>query len=194
MVHPSGGKAVVMSSDRFGRERTPSFEEVLRAAATQAVEGLHVAMPGLVVKYIPGPPAKADIQPLLKRTVIFRDASEESELLPVIPMVPIIGLRGGGFYVNLPLKPGDGVLLVVCERSIDNWVASSGKVPVDPVDLRKHDLSDAVAIPGLFPDLNPMKVPPINLANLTIGNDTGQFIAMNKAGQVNINNYFTVDP
>jgi hypothetical protein len=49
----------------------------------------------------------------------------------------------------MPLTRGDYVLLVFCERSIDAWLSIGGIV--DPDDYRKFDLSDAVAIPGLFP-------------------------------------------
>jgi hypothetical protein len=59
-------------------------------------------------------------------------------------------MRGGGYFLSLPLAPGDTVELIFNERSIDKFVNSSAGTPVDPVDLRKHDLSDAIAIPVSF--------------------------------------------
>ena len=50
--------------------------------------------------------------------------------------------------MQFDLVPGDTVLLVFSERSIDKWAQQGGEV--DPLDSRLHHLSDPVALPGLL--------------------------------------------
>lgn len=130
--------------------RSPELIEVLRTALDQASGELFVALPGKVVSYSPSKQT-ADIKPLLKKGLVFDDGSEEAEALPILPEVPVVFPRGGGYFLSFPLEIGDNVLLVFCDRSIDSYSQSSGAVDIDPVDLRTHDIADAVAIPGFFP-------------------------------------------
>jgi hypothetical protein len=136
-------------SERIGTSRTPDLFEVLAAAMENRIAEIHVAMPGIVKKYNPATQT-VDVLPLLKCSVVLDDGEVESEELPVLSDVPILFMRGGGFFLSLPIVPGDAVELIFNERSIDKFVNSSGVLPIDPVDLRKHDLSDAVAIPVSF--------------------------------------------
>jgi len=140
----------------LGQTRSPELAEVIKAAVADGLEGVYVALPGKVEKY-DAATQKADVKPLLKRNVVARDGSETVEALPVIPDVPICFPRGGGFFLSFPLQKGDNVLLIFCDRSIDNYAYSTGAVDVDPVDLRSHDLTDAVAFPGFYPFTKPIK-------------------------------------
>jgi len=69
--------------------------------------------------------------------------------MPVVPDVPVVWPRSGGAQMTMPVRRGDTVLLVFTDRSIDRWLAQGGNVTPD--DRRQHDLSDAVAVPGLVP-------------------------------------------
>jgi len=133
---------------RLGQTRTPTMAELLQAAVDQGLASTHVALPGVVTKYNAAT-QRADVKPTVKLPFVNDDGSEGVDVLPVLPEVPVLWPRAGGYFIHLPLAAGDTVLLLVCERSIDEWGLSSGKVDVDPKDLRKHDLSDAIAIPGL---------------------------------------------
>ena len=53
----------------------------------------------------------------------------------------------GAFPETFPLKAGDTVLLVFSSSSIDRWLSLGGEV--DPIDDRRHHITDAMAIPGL---------------------------------------------
>lgn len=140
----------------LGNTRSPELSEVLSAAMNGHTDGLHFALPGKIEKY-DSLLQKADVKPLLKRIIIGRDGSQYSEELPVIPEVPVCFPRGGGFLMTFPLAKGDLVLLVVCDRSIDSFVYSTGTIDTDPQDVRAHDLSDAVAIPCFYPFTRPIK-------------------------------------
>lgn len=158
------------------RSRSPQLVEVLKAAIGQRLVDLHVSMPGRVEKYNLAE-QKADIKPLLKRPLLTEDGTElEAESLPVLPDVPIVFPRGGGggtgeFFISWPLAAGDLVHLVFCERSMDIWLSSKDGAEADPVDFRMHDLSDAVAYPGLYPFKKALK--DADAANMVLGHDDG---------------------
>lgn len=149
---------------------TPTLTEVIQAAIYQALQDLHTMIPGKIVSY-DAPNQKAAVQPLIQRPVIYSDGTVVTETLPVIQSVPILFPRGGALYMRWTLEVDDHVMLVFAERSLDAWLSSNGSV-IDPIDPRTHDLSDAVAIPGLLPfskaifDAVPDKA-------ITIGSDRG---------------------
>jgi hypothetical protein len=158
------------------QQRTPALAEVIRAAVSSSISGLAVALPGKIEKY-DSTLQKADVKPLLKRTVIGRDGTETAEALPVIPEVPVVFPRGGGYFLSLPIEKGDLVLLVVCDRSIDDFAYSTGTTDTDPVDLRSHDLSDAVAFPGFYPFTKPIKS--LLAGGAAFGQETGAQVRAN---------------
>jgi hypothetical protein len=129
--------------------RSPTAAEVLRLAISGALENVHVALPGRIEEWDPAQ-QKASVKPLVKRLIAAEDGEEILEELPVLTDVPVLFPRSSEFFLSLPLAPGDFVLLVFCERSIDAWTAGSGD-DTDPNDFRRHDLSDAVALPGFYP-------------------------------------------
>jgi len=118
-------------------------EPLLRAIERTMVE-MRVSLPARVEQY-DETKQRADVKPLLNR----RYADGEEAELPVIAGVPLVWPRAGGAAMTMPVAKGDGVLLVFADRSIDRWLADGGQVTPD--DPRTHDLSDAVAIPGLVP-------------------------------------------
>ena len=119
---------------------------------------IHTVIPGIIEKFDPAT-CLADVRPALKRR--FSVNGEDGETvavkkeLPVIPNVPVAFPRGGGFAITWPLKKGDPCLLLISERSIDSYIDSDGKAPVDPDDSRTHDLSDAICYPGMTTKKSP---------------------------------------
>jgi hypothetical protein len=168
---------------RLGNTRSPSLEEVLRAALDQGIADVHTSLPGKVEKYDPAT-QKADIKPLLKKTTINEDGTELVEELPIITDVPVMFPRAGGYFISFPVQQGDFVLLVIVERSIDKYMAGQGE-DTDPVDLRMHDLTDAVAFPGLYPFAKPIK--DSNGNDLVLGQDEkGSQLVIKDGGAVEI--------
>jgi len=154
---------------RLGQTRSPDLAEVIQAAISNAIGEIHTALPARVEKYDPVK-QKIDAKPLLKKAVINIDGSEELVSLPVITDVPVMFPRAGGFFVTFPIQKGDFVLLVFVERSTDIFLAGPGS-DTDPVDLRTHDLSDAVAFPCLYPFGKSIK--DIDSKNFVMGQDRG---------------------
>lgn len=129
--------------------RTPSLAELLAIHAEAIRRSIHVSLPGRVEKYY-ADENRADIKPLLKDRVTTREGGELLEVLPVIPSVPIVFPRAGGFFITLPVAKGDLVELVFSDRSVDNFLSGRG-TDTDPDDFRMHDLTDAFAILGGYP-------------------------------------------
>ena len=127
-----------------------NLSEPLRAAVESVMSELHVCLPGRIERY-DHTEQRAEVKPLLRRSYLDGDESD----MPVIADVPVVFPRSGGASLTMPVNSGDGVLLVFADRSIDRWLAQGGEVT--PNDRRKHDLSDCVAVPGLysFADLSP---------------------------------------
>lgn len=130
-------------------ERVVSLAKLLEETRRLTKETLFSALPASVVSYDPAT-QRAEVKPQLKFTLRDEFAGKEAiEDLPIICDVPIMFPRFGDFAMTMPVTAGDTVLLVFCDRSIDKWKTNGGNV--DPIDLRAHDISDAVAIPGLYP-------------------------------------------
>lgn len=162
--------------------RTPRLEEVLRLAYRTMQTDLHVALPGRVEKY-DASTQKADVKPLLQRHLSIPEQGELIEPLPVITDVPVVFPRGGGFFLSLPLAVGDHVLLVFNERSIDKFVAGDGG-DTDPIDLRMHSLSDAVAFPGFYPSQKALG--DASGDALVLGKDGGLELILDPAGKLDV--------
>jgi len=124
------------------KEKKPIIES-LRGIVEAILLNSHTALPGIVETFNASDKT-VSVKPALKRKYENGVIKE----LPVIPNVPIVYPQGSEALISFPLKNGDPVLLVFSERSIDTWKNKGGSV--SPEDERKFDLTDAIAIPGVF--------------------------------------------
>lgn len=124
---------------------TPELYQIIRDAIRENQLDVNTAMPGTVVSY-DASTQLAEVQPSFKITY-----SNPIELVsrPVILDVPVVFPRSGGKGVCFPIAPGDSVLLLFSQRSLDDWIDQGGEVQVR--DVRLHNLTDAIAIPGFYP-------------------------------------------
>lgn len=132
-------------------QETPRLIQAIEAAVEKALVDLHTSLPAEIVSY-DYDKNLAKVKPLLKRK--FK-GDEESIELPIISNVPIAFPRMGKGFLRFPVNPGDVGHVQFCERSIDAWLVNGGVI--DPLDARKHSLSDAVFYPGLNPNSDPME-------------------------------------
>lgn len=73
------------------------------------------------------------------------------EYKPIVN-VPLIYPRTRQAIFRLPkLQKGDSVLIVFSQKALDSWLSSSDGGKVTPDDPRRFDITDAIAIPGLYP-------------------------------------------
>lgn len=134
---------------------TPDLGALLAKVVTVTRGSLHGALPATVLAYNPA------LQTVtVKPCVSGRVEDSETEVLvpyplPAISNVPVAFPSSTGFAITWPLFPGDTVYLVCGERSMDEW-KSTGAAENLPQDIRRFDLTDAVAIPGLRPFTKPI--------------------------------------
>ena len=159
----------------------PTLAEVIDLFISSHMAGVHVSLPGTVQAY-DELEQTVDVQPAVKNVYTDEDGVEVVESLPLLAGVPVAFPRGGGFFVSFPIKKGDSILLVCSERSIDQWYGKGEEA--DPGDLRRHSLSDAVAIPGVYPSTAPLQS--AHAENMVMGKDDGSQIHIKANGEVHI--------
>lgn len=127
------------------KARTPSLGAVLSQAIEARLADVNTCLPGRVEAY----DASSDtvsVQPLIRRKWRHKAAPTA---LPVVSGVPVHRPRSSDSWLALPDPvKGDLVLLVFAQRALEPWHGKGGLC--DPVDSRRFDLSDAIAIPGLY--------------------------------------------
>lgn len=145
--------------------RSPSLAEVLRLALERQSRALRVGLPGRVERF-DAANQLADVTPLLQETAFDESGNETLESLPVLTNVPVQFVGGGGYALTFPVAAGDPCWLTFSDRSLDEWIDRGGVV--DPVDLRRHDLGDSVALLGVR--AKPGKLAEFDSARAVFGN------------------------
>ena len=128
--------------------------------------GINTFMPAIVEQYYPATQT-VDVQPALKSTLISPPSTVKR---PKLLGIPVMFPKSSGNTIHIPLKKGDGVGLIFCQRSLDDWKAVGGLTSVQ--DVRLHDLTDAVAIAGL--DIVPRTIPESDKMSILV--DDGIYI------------------
>jgi hypothetical protein len=149
---------------------------VLNEALANLSAALRVGMPGTIQKFDPATQL-ADVKPLCPNVFTDETGSTVVESIPVIANVPVQFIGGGDFTFTHPVAVGESCWLMFADRSIDPWL-DNGK-EADPVDLRKHDFSDAVAVVGIRP--KSAKLSEFDNARAVWGKQGGKKIALKQA-------------
>lgn len=124
-----------------------SDADLFAAARGGILRDLYVARAGTVTAY-DATSQTVDVQPCVAEWFPAEgEAAVEQVYLPVVTAVPVAFPGGGGFRSTFPIAVGDSVLLVFMDRSHDAWQDQGGRQV--PADLRRHHLTDAVAIVGV---------------------------------------------
>lgn len=153
-----------------------TLAEVLETTFKTLTEDLHTCMPGVVETY-DYKTETATIKPLLKKALL-NDTFEE---LPILVNVPIKFQRSTIAGLTFGLNRGDGVLIIFSERSLEKW-KSIGTL-TEPGDPRRFDLSDGIALPGLFSRAQTTLSK--NNDDVSIHNN-GQIITIKKNGNIEL--------
>lgn len=130
------------------RDQTP--EASLETFFDTFRRSLHTAYPGSIVSYDPDTKT-CSVKIHYSDFYQAEGAEPIREDWPPLEDVPVLFPRGGGWAITFPLAADDPVLVVFCERSLDEWAASDGKSDLSPTLPVTHDASDCIVIAGLFP-------------------------------------------
>lgn len=128
-------------------ERIADPNEAIQRNNDAIKASLRVSVPALVVSFN-ALKQTISAQPAIKEKRVDRATGEiEWVALPVLQDIPVQFPQGGGVALTFPLVAGDEVLLVFADSCIDSWFAFGSVQQWN--DRRRHDLSDAIAIPGI---------------------------------------------
>lgn len=109
---------------------------------------MHTALPGKILKF-DVEKCQALVQPIGR----FKKPDGAFIDLPQIANVPIVFMQSAGQQATVayPIEKGDGCLLLFAEQALDYWLlGNSGDTKAD----LKFDLTNCIAIPGLFSAAN----------------------------------------
>ena len=120
--------------------------DAIRRVALEVAYGLRVCLPGQIETY-DFKTQRASVLPLIADTL----ADGETLAYPVIDAVPVVWPRGSGCSLTMPLRRGDGVQLQFADRALERWLSRPMGEQVAAGDERVHDLTDCIAVPGLYP-------------------------------------------
>lgn len=166
--------------------RDINLAELLTRILQQNAEELRVALPGEIVSY-DASLQEADVKILVKRHVRNaqddRDADEIPEEFPVIPSVPVIHPRGGGFHASFPLAEGDPVTVLFHDFSLDDVRDDQGIIA--PSDRAVHHLTNATCFPGgVVTDANVLG--DSDGTNFVVGEDGGNRLVIAPGGPIQL--------
>jgi hypothetical protein len=130
-------------------------EELERVSFERHSARLRTATPGIIDAVHAN--GTVDVQPAIMQVTTL-DGQRSDEPLSVLTGVPTIFAYYAqtlGLSITLPMRPGDEGLLIVADRSIDNWQVASGvQAAAEPVSPRHHNLTDALFLPGAVSEPN----------------------------------------
>lgn len=150
------------------------MQDVLEAFWGYKMSTVYTAMPCTVLTVHAGLQTQmVDVQPLVNRKFMDEDAIEHPPILGVPLMFP--SSKTSAF--TFPISVGDVVLCVFSQRGTDNFKQGAGS-PETPLDFRKFDKRDAIAIPGLFP----FKMAVNNPAKHTLSHSTADAVLVHNLG------------
>lgn len=117
--------------------------QALQVMMETQVSEVNTTLPGTIVSY-DAASRRAVVQ--ITQPKMLADGTPLEA--PKVASVPVVWPTGAGGQAGLtiPLKAGDGLMLNFAQRSLEGWLSGSDDAPDDP---RQHDISDAVAVPGL---------------------------------------------
>jgi hypothetical protein len=133
----------------------PGFTEVVMRLIESQLVDLNVSFPARVESYN-RTLQSCSVKPLVSRGVRVENGERVVDQHPVLVNVPVVFPGSGQTADTWELERGDTVLLVISSRSLDRLLVRGGEV--DPEDDRRHNINDAVAIPGFRDFAHP--IPP----------------------------------
>jgi hypothetical protein len=156
-------------ADRFSDE----YAHLLDVLEARIMGNMHVGFAASVTRY-DAAKQLVDVQPLVADYFQADGEDVEQVYSPVLPNLPVLFPAGGGYRVTFPIQVGDVVEVLIQDRSHDAWQDQGGRQT--PVDLRRHHLSDAVAIPGLHDNKHPWAGAATD--HMTLGKDGGPLLRL----------------
>lgn len=128
-------------------ERAGDELEVLRKMLDGFEKGFRVASVGIINSF-DAATQSAKVQ-IAVRERVFNITTRlfDNIEIPLLLDVPVQFPSAGGFSLAFPVAPGDECLVIFSDSCIDAWWQNGGIQ--NQIDVRRHDLSDGIAILGI---------------------------------------------
>lgn len=114
----------------------------------QIMNSIRVAMPATIESF-DASNQTATVKPNINDRIVNKEGKGEWVTLPLIMDVPVQISQCKDYAITLPIQSGDPCMLVFQDSCIDAFIQSGNDST--QVEIRHHDLSDAVAIVGVSP-------------------------------------------
>lgn len=122
------------------------------------------ALPAIVQSYSAAK-RTVSLQPAIQAQLQSSDGTWTNTSLPVLTDCPVVFPGGGGFELTFPIAAGDEGIVIFASRCLDAWWQNGGVQP--QAELRMHDLSDGMFLPGMFSQARlPSPVPSVSVPTL----------------------------
>lgn len=118
-----------------------------------------------------------EVKPLIKR---YNFKTKTYFDIKNIPEVPLAEMKTDRAMLNMPVQAGTRGTLIVFDRSIDNYIDTGNPSP--PIDLRMHDITDCIFMPGFYGVTGGLSYDPNNMKMVY---DQAQ-ITINQGGKIAI--------
>lgn len=128
-------------------ERIQSEDEFYRLMLDNFGFNLRVAMPGIITAF-DATEQTVTVQPAIRERITTQDGMQQWVPLPLLLDVPVCLPRGGGFVMTVPIQAGDECMVIFMDMCYDAWWSNGGIQ--NQIERRRHDLSDAICIPGIW--------------------------------------------
>ena len=123
---------------------TASENQIYENLINEAMFRTRCCIPCIVQSYNEGNNT-VECQPAIRERIINEDGTIQYVQLPLLVNVPVVFPGSSDFELKFALKQNDECLVLFSDLSIDNfWEKGSLQ---NPVEVRRHDLSDGIAIP-----------------------------------------------
>ena len=118
------------------------FVHQVKSTIQEFIDGVHTAIPGVITAF---DPAKCEAS--VNLTGQYNKPDGTKLPYPAAAHVPVVfpQVSNQEITIAFPIKPGDGCLVIIAEQALEAWRAGGES----NLDL-KHDLTNAIVIPGLF--------------------------------------------
>ena len=118
------------------------FVQQVKSTIQEFIDGVHTAIPGVITAF---DPAKCEAS--VNLTGQYNKPDGTKLPYPAAAHVPVVfpQVSNQEITIAFPIKPRDGCLVIIAEQALEAWRAGGES----NLDL-KHDLTNAIVIPGLF--------------------------------------------
>ena len=152
--------------------RTEDFATLLETVAESVFAEIHTCMPGRVVSYDDATGRAVVELDIKERIAGDGDEDDTYDAFSTLVEVPVMAWKRGDWIIHSSVTKKEPVMVHFAERSLDEWLETFER-GIEPVDPRRFDLNDAIAVPGLLTAKHPISASVREAGSLTIAKIDG---------------------